>query len=193
MRLLLKYYMLMKKGVFLDRDGTIIRDVVYLSDPKRIEFFEESYEAIKRLNDKDFLVFIVTNQSGVARGFVTEEMVRHLNMLVIDDVKSHGALILDAAYCPHPVAGGCQCRKPNPGMILELSRKHDIDLKNSWMVGDRMSDVLAGENAGARGILLQNETTPPVGESIPTPKFISKNILTAADFIIADALKRNAK
>ena len=176
----------MNKGVFLDRDGTVIRDVVYLNDPKRIEIFPESYEAIKKLNENGFLVFLVTNQSGVARGYVTEDMVKHINKLLVDEFKSKGALISDCSYCPHPVDGGCECRKPNAGMIKELASKHDVNLSNSWMVGDRMSDVVAGLNAGCRSILLQNDLTPPIDTQFAPAETIKKDILETAQFILAE-------
>lgn len=174
----------MKKAVFLDRDGTIIKDMIYLNDPAKIEVFSESYEAIKLLNDNAFQVFIVTNQSGVARGIVDEYILKKINSLLLEDLKKRRALISEVYYCPHPVDGGCPCRKPNPGMLLAAIQKHDIDPKKSWMIGDRMSDVEAGIRAGCQSILLQNHMTPPVDPSYEPAKFISENILTACEFII---------
>jgi len=176
------------KAVFLDRDGTIIIDMVYLNDPNKILILEESYEAIKRLNDAGFLVILITNQSGVARGLVQESNVKKINAMIMADFKSRGANIIDAYYCPHPVDGGCECRKPNPGMLLEASTKHDIDLAKSWMVGDRMTDVFAGLKAGCRSILLQNQNTVPAEAQYGTPPVVSENVLAAAEFILKNPI-----
>jgi D-glycero-D-manno-heptose 1,7-bisphosphate phosphatase len=174
----------MAKAAFLDRDGTIIRDMVYLNDPAKIEVFKESYEAIKLLNKNGFLVILATNQSGVARGIVDETVLRKINAIIAEDFKNHGAVITDTYYCPHPVDGGCQCRKPNPGMLVQAAKKYGIELDKSWMVGDRMTDVVAGLGAGCGSILLQNETTPPIDPAYPKPEIICQNILTAAQLIV---------
>jgi D-glycero-D-manno-heptose 1,7-bisphosphate phosphatase len=176
------------KAAFLDRDGTIIKDVVYLNDPNRIEVFKESYEAIKLLNNNGFMVILATNQSGVARGIVDENILKKINLMIIEDFKNHGAIIHDVYYCPHPVDGGCACRKPNAGMIIEGAKKYGVDLKKSWMVGDRMTDVEAGLRAGCQSILLQNETTPPIDPTFDAPKNICENILVAAKFMIERSL-----
>jgi D-glycero-D-manno-heptose 1,7-bisphosphate phosphatase len=179
----------MKKAVFLDRDGTVIRDVVYLNDPNRIEYLPEAFEAIRLLNQNDYEVFLVTNQSGVARGFVTAKMVEHINELVVKRFEEESGHITDCSYCPHHVDEGCPCRKPKSGMILDLARKHGIDTKSSWMVGDRVTDVMAGEAAGGRGILLQNDLTPPIDTAFPAPKVITVNLLTAVYYILEQDLK----
>ncbi|MDZ4677588.1 MAG: HAD family hydrolase [Oligoflexia bacterium] len=172
------------KAAFLDRDGTIIKDVIYLNDPNRIETYKESYEAIKLLNENGFKVILATNQSGVARGIVDENILKKINSMIVEDFKKNGAIIHDVYYCPHPVDGGCICRKPNAGMLQQAGQKYDIDMKLSWMVGDRMSDVEAGLRAGCQSILLQNETTPPIDTSYAAPKYIASNVLEAAKLMI---------
>jgi D-glycero-D-manno-heptose 1,7-bisphosphate phosphatase len=174
----------MKKAVFLDRDGTVIIDRIYLNDPKGIEVYKESYEALQLLHNEGYLIFLVTNQSGVARKLVQEENVKKINSIIIDDFASHGTVISGAYYCPHPVDGGCICRKPNGGMLIQAAKEHDVDLKKSWMVGDRMSDVEAGRRAGSKGILLQNDTTPPIDGAFAPAEFVSLNVLEAAKLII---------
>lgn len=174
----------MPKAAFLDRDGTIIRDMVYLNDPAKIEVFKDSYEALKLLNKHDFTVILATNQSGVARGIVKEEILKQINSIITEDFKKHGAIITATYYCPHPVDGGCACRKPNPGMLQEAAKRFNIDLSQSWMVGDRMTDVVAGLAAGCQSILLQNETTPPMDPAYPKPENICSNILTASQLIV---------
>lgn len=120
----------MKKAVFLDRDGTVIIDRIYLNDPKGIEVYKESYEALQLLHNEGYLIFLVTNQSGVARKLVQEENVKKINSIIIEDFASRGTVISGAYYCPHPVDGGCLCRKPNSGMLEQAAREHGLDLKN---------------------------------------------------------------
>jgi len=174
----------MKKAVFLDRDGTIIRDMVYLNDPAKIEVFPESYEAIKLLNKRGYLIIVITNQSGVARGIVQEKILKEINSIIVEDFKQKEAIIHDVYYCAEAVDSGSHFRKPNPGMLQDAAHKHDIDLKKSWMVGDRMTDVEAGLRAGCRSILLQNSTTPPIDTSFAAPQIISKDMLDAAKYIL---------
>src|ERR1039457_3271480 len=93
----------LNKAAFLDRDGTIIFDMVYLNDPAKIKVFEESYEALRLLNSAGYKVILITNQSGVARGLVDENILKSINQMIIDDFKKNGAIITGAYYCPHPV------------------------------------------------------------------------------------------
>lgn len=174
----------MKKAVFLDRDGTIIKDMIYLNDPEKIFVFPEAYEAITILNKAGYLIILATNQSGVARGIVKEENLKLINQMIIDDFKKRDALIHDVYYCAEAVDSGSFHRKPSPGMLLEAAKKYDIDLKKSWMVGDRMTDVEAGRRAGCRSILLKNETTPPIEGDFEAAENILHDILEAARFIL---------
>ena len=172
------------KAVFLDRDGTIIKDMIYLNDPAKIEVFPESYEAIELMNKQNYLVILATNQSGVARGIVKESILQEINSIIIEDFKTKGAIIHDVYYAPDAVDSGSFNRTPQPGMLLQAAQKYDIDLKKSWMVGDRMTDVEAGLRAGCRSILLQNELTPPIDKEFAAPQIIVKNVLQAAQHIL---------
>lgn len=172
------------KAVFLDRDGTIIRDMIYLNDPAKIEVFAESYEAIRLMNQQGYLVILVTNQSGVAKGIVKESILQEINSIIIADFQKNGAKIKDVYYAPDAVDSGSFNRKPNPGMLLQAAQKYGIDLKLSWMVGDRMTDVEAGLRAGCQSILLQNETTPPIEGGYASPAFVAKDVLEAAKIIL---------
>lgn len=184
----------MKKAVFLDRDGTIIRDMIYLNDPAQIEVFKESYPALKLLHDAGFLIILATNQSGVARGVVDEKNLHQINALITQDFKDKETLITEVYYCPHPVDGGCECRKPNAGMLKTAAEKYHIDLAQSWMVGDRMSDVEAGRRAGCRGsILLQNETTPPPDPNYEKSSIVCHDVLEAAHLILNKSQGQNKK
>jgi D-glycero-D-manno-heptose 1,7-bisphosphate phosphatase len=145
----------MNKTIFLDRDGTVIQDMVYLNDPHQIHYYDDSFTALRRLHLAGYLLILVTNQSGVARGLVQMENLLKINELIRKEYEKNGISIADIFYCPHAVDAGCECRKPKPGMLLEGAKKFDIDLTQSWMIGDRMSDIEAGKAVGCQSILLE--------------------------------------
>ena len=151
----------MKKAVFVDRDGTINTEKEYLHKISEFEFIEGVPEAIKKLNENKFLVVIVTNQAGVARGYYQENEVELLHRHINNELKKYDAFIDKYYYCPHhPVHGigkykkNCDCRKPNPGMILQAAAELGIDLNSSYMVGDKAIDVETSINAGCKPILV---------------------------------------
>jgi D-glycero-D-manno-heptose 1,7-bisphosphate phosphatase len=151
----------MKRAAFLDRDGTINVEKEYLYQAADFEFIPGSPEAIRLLNQAGFMVVVVTNQSGVARGYYTEEDVENLHRHIDRELESSGAHIDAWLYCPHHPAGRgsyalpCDCRKPLPGMLLEAAARYDIDLANSTMIGDKLADIEAGKAAGCRTILVR--------------------------------------
>src|SRR6185312_1891801 len=118
----------MKKAVFLDRDGTVIRDMVYLNDPSKIEIFPESYEAISLMNSAGFMVILVTNQSGVAKGIVQVENILKIHEILRATFEKKAAVIHDAFYAPFAADSDHFHRKPNPGMLMEAAQKYGIDL-----------------------------------------------------------------
>ena len=138
----------MRKAIFLDRDGTIIEEVNYLSDLSQIKIFPFAYDAIKIFNNLNFLVFIVTNQSGIARGFFSEDFVKDTNDFLVKSFNSKGAKISECYFCPHHPDDKCSCRKPEIGMVLEAKRKFNIDFSQSYIIGDSSKDVFTGINAG---------------------------------------------
>ena len=170
------------RAVFLDRDGTIIEDVGYLNDPGRVRLLPGAAEAIHRLNEHDLLAVVVTNQSGIARGLLSqadyEATQRQLDQLL----SSQGAR-LDANYfCPHlpEVSGPCDCRKPGTLLYRQAAERFGIDLAKSWWVGDRLRDVLPGESFGGRGILVGGSETDPAAE-----RFLrSRDLEGAVDLIV---------
>ena len=185
----------MNKAVFLDRDGTIIEDMGYLSDIEGIKPFPEAAKAIKTLNDNGFKVIVITNQSGVARKLVTEDKVRQINQKVIDLFKSKGADLKGAYYCPHhpqigeePYKKNCNCRKPGPGMILAAAKEHDIDLKRSFMVGDKRSDVGAGKNCGLKTVFLTSSIFASKDEV--KADYFAADMMQAAEWILKEEGKR---
>ncbi|MGB9080103.1 MAG: D-glycero-beta-D-manno-heptose 1,7-bisphosphate 7-phosphatase [Desulfuromonadaceae bacterium] len=151
----------MKRAVFLDRDGTINIEKEYLYQAEDFEFIPGAAEAIRLLNQAGIMVVVVTNQSGVARGFYTEDDVEELHRHIDRELERYGAHVDVWLYCPHHPAGRgsyalpCNCRKPLPGMLQEAAARHDIDLEDSTMIGDKLADIEAGMAAGCRTVLVR--------------------------------------
>lgn len=164
------------KAVFLDRDGVINDHVTYVNTPDDLILFPDVGKAIKKLNDAGYKVFVVTNQGGVGLGFMKEENLRAVHDKMERELKADGAILDEIAYCPHKPKANCLCRKPEPKMIIDLAEKYDIDLKKSYMVGDRDTDVFAGQKAGVSTIFL--------GEPFAQADFSVKTLVEAADLIL---------
>ena len=141
-----------RRAVFIDRDDTIAKDVPYCPSPDKLVLFDGVGRSIKRLNDAGFLVIVVTNQSGVGRGYFTESKLSEIHDKMRSDLAMDGAK-LDAIYfCPHLPEEGCECRKPNIGMVLQAMRDFDIDLSSSFVVGDSEREMELARRIGAKGI-----------------------------------------
>ena len=151
----------MRRAVFLDRDGTINIEKDYLYRVDEFEFIPGVPEAVRMLNEAGFLVVVVSNQSGVGRGYYTEEDVDALHRHVADELAKSGARVDAWFYCPHHPQGkgnyslACRCRKPLPGMLLEAAQRYAIDLEASVMIGDKLVDMEAGAAAGCRTMLVR--------------------------------------
>ena len=155
------------KAVFLDRDGTLITNRHYGADPDEIELIDGVVEGLLRLREAGYRLVLVSNQSGVARGYFDEAAVACMHYRLQRMLDTYGAALDGLEYCPHhpegivsPYAVECACRKPAPGMLRRAARKHGVNLSASWMVGDIKDDVEAGRRAGARTILVGPETSP---------------------------------
>ncbi len=154
------------RAIFLDRDGTLIEDVGYPSKPEQVRVLPGTGPALLRLRRAGFLLVIVSNQSGIARGYHNEADFLCVN----ETIERATGVLFDAAYfCPHLPDAGCPCRKPAPGMLLTAAQEHSIDLAGSIVVGDRVSDALAGTAAGCRAMLIGPE--PAFTGSCTTPDF----------------------
>jgi D-glycero-D-manno-heptose 1,7-bisphosphate phosphatase len=157
-------------AVFLDRDGTLIHDRHYLADPAGVELLPSAAQAVAALNRAGYFVALVTNQSGIGRGFFTEADYQAVHHRLVDLLAAEGAR-LDAEYhCPlapdAPDPDGM--RKPGAGMFLLAAREHDLDLARSWLIGDRLRDVSPAAHLGARAILVRSEQTEgSTGEEVP--------------------------
>ncbi len=156
-------------AIFLDRDGTLHRDVGYLIDFAHFEPLPGVLEALRILQEKGYRLFVTSNQSGIARGYFTLDQVLALNDRIRRYFAEEGVDIEEFVICPHHPEGkvesfraSCQCRKPEPGMILYLQKKYNLDLNRSYAVGDKESDALAGLRAGARGVWLRQASVPTV-------------------------------
>ena len=141
-------------AVFIDRDGTIIKERNYLKKIKDIELLPGVVEALKILNDTGYKTIVVTNQSGIGRGYVTEKKVIEINAYLVKLLKKKGVKIDALYYCPHAPDAGCSCRKPKLGMIKQAKAKFNIDLKKSYTIGDHTNDFLLGQNMGGTGIFI---------------------------------------
>jgi D-glycero-D-manno-heptose 1,7-bisphosphate phosphatase len=152
-----------RPAVFFDRDGTLITDVGYLNHPCQIKLFSRAAGALKTLRKAGFYLFVVTNQSGVARGYFSEARVKKVHQKLQQMLKAQGAKIDAFFYCPHHPQGKvkslrrkCDCRKPSTGMVKQALRRYPIDLLKSYVVGDKLDDVLLARNAKvAEGLLVR--------------------------------------
>lgn len=140
--------------VLLDRDGTINVDKHYLSDPDGLELLPNAVSGLTRLKDAGAVFCIVTNQSGIARGYFTRETADAVNDRLVEMLARHGISFAHIAVCPHGPDGDCNCRKPKPGLALECAEITGLPLQSAFVVGDKMSDVGLAETVGARGILV---------------------------------------
>ena len=145
----------MKKAVFLDRDGTINVDYGYVYQYEKFEFIEGVLETLKKLQKMGYALIIVTNQSGIARGYYTEEDMHLLHKKMCEDLEKEGIQITDIYYCPHLT--GCTCRKPQLELFYRATKEHDIDLSHSIAVGDKMRDLSLCENEPVLGFWITQE------------------------------------
>jgi D-glycero-D-manno-heptose 1,7-bisphosphate phosphatase len=144
----------LRRAVFLDRDGTIGEEVGYVNHIDRFQVFPFAAKAIRQLNEAQIPVIVVTNQSGVARNIFPESLVHEVHKKMIAEVAAGGAWIDAVYFCPHKSEDACECRKPNPGLLHRAAREHGLDLAASWMVGDRYADLEMAHAAGGRAILV---------------------------------------
>jgi D-glycero-D-manno-heptose 1,7-bisphosphate phosphatase len=144
-----------RPALFMDRDGTISEEVGYVNHPSRFRLFPYTAEAIKLLNDHDWLAIVVTNQAGVARGYFSEDVIVQIHDHVRQELEQESVRLDAIYYCAHHPSVGeppyrldCDCRKPKPGLVQRAATDFEIDLERSWMVGDRYGDVEMARNAG---------------------------------------------
>jgi D-glycero-D-manno-heptose 1,7-bisphosphate phosphatase len=163
----------MIRAAFLDRDGVINRKAPegqYITRWEEFEFLPRVAEAVALLNQASFKVIVVSNQRCVAKGLLTVENLEVIHRNMVEDLAASGAFIDAIYYCPHDVHPACSCRKPSPGMFFQAAREHQIDLANSWMVGDSDIDIQAGRSAGCRTCrILRRGIVPEIEADISAP------------------------
>ena len=180
-------------GVFLDRDGTIIQEKGYLSDPGAIELIPGVARAIRLCNYLALKVVVVSNQSGVARGYFTDSIVEKVNGRLRVLLAHEGARLDGIYYCPHHPADNCMCRKPAPGMLLKAADELNIALPHSYLVGDKGADIGAVHRVGGKGILVLTGygTEESGGCQGDPPDFVARDLLEAAYWVlIQEGVKR---
>ncbi|MSO82410.1 MAG: HAD-IIIA family hydrolase [Acidobacteria bacterium] len=172
-----------RPAVFLDRDGTLIEDRGYLFEPAQAAFFPETAPALRRLGDQ-FLLFIVTNQNGIAKGVTRPEEVCRVNDHVVARLLAQGVEIREVYTCPHEQSDGCACIKPNPFFLRKAETDHGVDLSRSFVVGDHPTDVDLAANAGARGIYVLSGHGEKHRTEVRVPCAVVPGISEAVDFVL---------
>jgi D-glycero-D-manno-heptose 1,7-bisphosphate phosphatase len=186
----------MRPAVFLDRDGTLIEDVDYLRHPEDIVLFSGAAEVIRRLNEERVPVILISNQSGIGRGFMTADDLRGVQKRLAELLAWEGCR-LDACYfCPHHPEASCACRKPSPMMLFRAAEEMAIDLSASCIIGDKASDIEAGRLAGCRTVLVLTgcgrDTANAVPDSYLVPDHIAPDISGAWPWLRANLVHRDS-
>jgi len=185
-----KFHIMLKKIVFLDRDGVINKDSPeYIKNWNEFEFIPGSIEAIRRLTAAGFAVILITNQSGIGRGIIAPEDLADMHTKMQEKIRAHGGEICDIFFCPHCPDENCDCRKPKPGLIWHAQKKYSIDLSSAWMIGDSAKDIECAISAGCGHHILVQTGNGIAAEKILaekgiTPLYVEKNLLTAAERIL---------
>ena len=155
------------KTIFLDRDGIINKEVNYLHKIDDFEFMDGIFDCCVHFNNLGYKIIIITNQSGIARGYYQEADYMRLTSWMLDKFKEKNINILDIFHCPHGPDSSCICRKPKPGMFLDAKSKYNIEMEKSWMIGDKLIDIIAANSAGVNNtVLLKNNHSESKTESI---------------------------
>jgi D,D-heptose 1,7-bisphosphate phosphatase len=182
-------------AVFLDRDGTINEEVGYLSRLEDLRLIPRAAEAIRLINKGGVKAVVISNQSGVARGFFSETFVGIVHARLNELLKQDGAVIDRFYYCPHHPTDGtepyrktCSCRKPEPGMLLAAAAELNIDLARSYVVGDMPKDIQVAQRVGAKGILVKTGYGKDIATSV-TPAYVADDLLDAVQWILEDRRK----
>lgn len=173
-----------KYAVFLDRDGTIIKEVEYLSDPDLLEILPNADKGLLLLKKSGFLNIIITNQSAIGRGIITHGRLEEIHYRLKSLLLKRGVELDGIYYCPHHPEDHCDCRKPANKMLLQAAKDHDIDLAKSFVVGDRLMDVMMGKSVGAKTAIVSSKWTSLDGEHKSFgADFVGKDLLQVARWI----------
>ncbi len=174
------------RAVFLDRDGVLMEDNNYVGQLERVQIIPAAFEALRRLQQAGFALFVVTNQSGIGRGYFTRDHVEIVHNHLNKQFAAHGIRIDRYYVCPHHPDDNCDCRKPSPKSLRDAAKEFHLDLAGCYMIGDRASDIKAGHNAGVKTILvLTGAGKQTHAEAKVTPDHVAADISAAADWILA--------
>jgi D-glycero-D-manno-heptose 1,7-bisphosphate phosphatase len=166
-------------AVFFDRDGTLMEEVNYCSDPRLVKVYSGASEALRQLRSAGFRTFVITNQAGIGRGIFTES---EYHAVAAEFLRQLGPGLIDATYyCPDAPGGPSTRRKPEPGMVLEAAAEHNLDLARSYFIGDKCSDVECGRRAGVRTILV---LTGYGAEQRCSADFVAPNLIEAVQCVL---------
>jgi D-glycero-D-manno-heptose 1,7-bisphosphate phosphatase len=188
------------RAIFLDKDGTLVEDVPYNVDPARIRLSPMAGAALRNFRRQGFALFVVTNQAGIAKGLYCERALQEVRQRLCELLAGEGIALDGFYFCPHHPDGciaqyaiRCACRKPRPGMILRAAGRHAVDLPQSWMIGDILDDVEAGNRAGCRTVLIDNgNETEWKLTSGRQPTLVTFNLYEAAGAIRSAPANRKA-
>jgi D-glycero-D-manno-heptose 1,7-bisphosphate phosphatase len=170
------------KSIFLDRDGVINKETNYLHKIEDFNFIAGIFEACNHFKNLNYKIIIITNQSGISRGFYnTDDYMKLTDWMVAEFVKNE-IDILDIYFCPHSPTEDCHCRKPKPGMLLDAKKKYNIDMKKSWFIGDQEADIMAANNAGISNTILVR-SGHKINESSSNAKYFLNSVLQSIQTI----------
>ncbi len=180
-------------AIFLDRDGTIIEDVGYINNPDDIRFLPKAIEGLRMFSLAGFSLIVISNQSGLARGLITEEQFQAVHNRFVDLLRKSGIELTDCLYCPYykdavvkKYRSDSPERKPAPGMIIRAARGHNISLEKSFMIGDKDDDIRAGQAAGVKTIkIVPKSSKAGKGKSLVNPDFFADNLEEAAKIVLS--------
>ena len=172
------------KTIFLDRDGVINKEVNYLHKIDSFIFIDDIFESCQYFLSAGYEIIIITNQSGIARGYYSQNDYEKLTNWMLDQFTKNKVSILDIFYCPHSPDSNCNCRKPKPGMFFSATKKHKINLNESWMIGDKETDIIAANNAGIYNTILV-ESGHKIDKKNTNAKYILDSIASSKDIVLS--------
>ncbi len=174
----------MKPAIFLDRDGTINRDIGYLSEPEKFELLPRALDGLRQLQDMGYRLVIITNQGGIGLGYYTKEDFYRVNKKMLTEMSRAGIMIDKIYFCPHSLAEDCPCRKPKISLVLRGQQELNLDLSHSFFIGDSVIDIQTGINAGLKTILIRNAALSEAELLATQPDFVVNDLLEAAHLIL---------
>ena len=170
------------KTIFLDRDGVINKEINYLHKIEDFEFIDGVFEACQFLQSLEYKIIVITNQSGISRGLYTKNDYQIITKWMVSQFMKNNISILDTFHCPHLPDSGCNCRKPKPGMLLEAKKKYNINMLESWMIGDKETDITAAISSGINNTILV-KSGHKINEADSRAKFIIDSIKQSSQLI----------